>query len=89
MKTVPFLNQRGEQVGTATISTDGLEADITIDADYDVLKDLADSSLSIGFTVEVDKKRNVFMPHEFKPSNPAWICNVCGVLKYKHDVVKS
>lgn len=44
MKTVPFLNEKGEQVGTATITEDGLEADITISADGTVLKALRETT---------------------------------------------
>lgn len=96
MKTVPFLNEKGEQVGTATISDDGIEADITISADYEVLKSLRDmDAVSMGYYFTSgdaqplkDDGRRLFavqkIGHKFVPSNPRNLCNVCGVLKHNH-----
>jgi len=50
VKRVPFLNQKGEQVGEAYVNHDGFSAEIIVRADQDMLKRIAGSDVSIGYT---------------------------------------
>jgi hypothetical protein len=53
MRTVPFLNEKGEVIGSATISHDGIEADVTITTSGEVLAVLEAAAVSIGYTCTI------------------------------------
>jgi hypothetical protein len=56
-KSVPFLNQKGERIGTAIISDDGMSARILVDKgrEQEVLVDIQSRELSVGFTVTKER----------------------------------
>jgi hypothetical protein len=64
VKRVPFLNEKGVQVGEASVAHDGTEAEITVWADYDVLKRLEGHGISIGYTVVGDEQRDALSVQE-------------------------
>lgn len=75
MKTVPFLNEKGEIVGTATISDDGSTAQITIDLGSNAVAELlSESGISLGYVFASGDKeplknseRRYFVAQKVKP----------------------
>lgn len=57
MRTVPFLNEKGEVVGSAVVSEDGTTAKITTSEPSMIVK-LSDPQISLGYQVRTSEPKS-------------------------------